>query len=125
MKLTPATLALRDALARVLAECWHEENVGDRWPDGEFREIWLHRADTALAAGAGRMSAAVDKVRREAFEAGASPALSVLLTELEEAGPGEYQDGLARAVLLLSQEMGMHYGAVFEAGVRTGRTQRG
>lgn len=122
MKLTPAILIMRSALARVLVECAHPDDPDAHWQvDPEF---WYRKADDYLADSQ-PLAVAVDRVRREAFESGASPALSVLLTELEEAVPGQYQDGLARAVLLLSQEMGMHYGSVFEAGVRIGRTQAG
>jgi hypothetical protein len=71
----------------------------------------------------GALVAGMRALRREGFEAGASPALSVVLVELQESPPGAYQEGLARAVTLLSQELGQHYGSVFEAGVRTGRKQ--
>lgn len=120
MKLTPATLVMRDSLAKVLAECAHPRDA-----ERQFRndpEWWTRLADDALSDHQ-PLAVAVDKVRREAFEAGASPAIAVLLTELEESVPGLYQDGLARAVVLLSHEMGQHYGSVFEAGVRVGREQ--
>jgi hypothetical protein len=127
VKLTPATMLLRDALARSLAICWHdgdEKLVDRRWENQTFRHHWQDRAADSLFNNPGHpVSVAVDKVRREAFESGGSPAISVLLTELEEAAPGEYQAGLARAVYLLSQEMAQHYGSVFEAGLRVGREQ--
>lgn len=122
MKLTPAILVMRSALARALVECKHGADADVYWQLD--REFWYRAADDLLSDSQ-PLALAVDRVRREAFESGASPALSVLLSELEEAVPGQYQDGLARAVLLLSQEMGMHYGSVFEAGVRIGRTQVG
>jgi hypothetical protein len=82
-----------------------------------------HQTAIDLMDEGGPLVAGMRGLRREAFEAGASPALSVLLTELQECLPGAYQEGLARAVVLLSEEMGQHYGSVFEAGVRLGRRQ--
>jgi hypothetical protein len=120
VRLTPATLTLRDALAKVLAECSHPRD-GDR-QFGENRDWWERLADDALSDRQ-PLAVAVDRVRREAFESGSSPAIAVLLTELEESLPGQYQDGLARAVVLLSNEMAQHYGSVFEAGLRVGREQ--
>jgi hypothetical protein len=120
VKLTPATLALRDALATVLAECAHPRDA-DRHLKND-PEWWYRLAADVISDGQ-PLAVAVDRVRREAFESGASPALAVVLTELEASLPGQYQDGLARAVMLLSNEMGQHYGSVFEAGVRIGREQ--
>jgi hypothetical protein len=82
-----------------------------------------HQAAIDLMDEGGALVAGMRALRREGFEAGASPALSVVLVELQESPPGAYQEGLARAVTLLSQELGQHYGSVFEAGVRTGRKQ--
>lgn len=82
-----------------------------------------HQAAIDMLDEGGQLVAGMRVLRREAFEAGASPALSVLLVELQECLPGAYQEGLARAVTLLSEELGQHYGSVFEAGVRTGRKQ--
>jgi hypothetical protein len=128
VKLTMATLALRDELAKVLAVCWHdgdEKLVNRRWDEGEaFQRPWLDRAqDLLFTGGTGAFAQAVDRVRREAFESGGSPAIQVLLLELQEAEPGDYQAGLARAVELLAQEMAQHYGSVFEAGLRVGREE--
>lgn len=120
MKLTPAVLAFRDALAQELAKCSHGDGWRGHWERN--REWWERLADDAISDSQ-PLRIALDKLRREALESGASPALAVLLTELEEALPGQYQDGLARAVTLLSQEMGMHYGSVFEAGRRVGRAE--
>lgn len=129
MKLTPATVSLRDALAKALAICWHDGDtvlVNRRWAeDRDFRQAWEDRAGDSLFNDPGHpVAVAVDRVRREAFESGGSPAISVLLAELEEAEPGDYQAGLGRAVYLLSQEMAQHYGSVFEAGLRVGRDQK-
>jgi hypothetical protein len=128
VKFTVATLALRDVLARSLAECWHDGDkklVAEKWENEPgFQQYWMDRAaDTLFNSPDHPVPSAIDRVRREAFEAGGSPAIGVLLTELEEAEPGEYQEGLARAVYLLSQEMAQHYGAIFDAGLRVGREQ--
>jgi hypothetical protein len=111
MRLTPAIAELLAALTRALAEhC--SMSTGQ-----------AHEAAVRMLDKGGGLAGAVDKIRRESFESGASPALSVLLSELQDSLPGAYQEGLARAVTLLSQEMGQHYGSVFEAGVRIGRIQ--
>lgn len=128
MKLTQATLELREELAKVLAACWHdgdEKLVARRWQeDAEFRGHWQGKAgDLLFTSGTGDFAKAVDRVRREAFESGGSPAIQVLLLELQEAEPGDYQTGLARAVELLAQEMAQHYGSIFDAGLRVGREQ--
>lgn len=123
-----ATLGLREELAKVLAACWHDGDakmVQQRWDEDQtFQQHWESRATDVLFNSGHPLAVAVDRVRREAFESGGSPSIGVLLSELQEAEPGEYQAGLARAVQLMSQEMAMHYGSIFEAGLRIGREQQ-
>lgn len=131
MRPTPAVLALRVALAKALLIAAHDGQLAtvvlaEHW-EAE-RLVWQGLADQLLDEEGSALAEAVNQLRREAFEAGASPALSVLLVELQESDPDGVQGdgygaGLARSVELLSQEMGQHYGAVFEAGRRVGRTE--
>lgn len=127
MRPTPAVLALRVALAKALLIAAYDGQLAtvalaEHWETE--RLVWQGLADQLLDEEGSALAEAVHQLRREAFEAGASPALSVLLVELQEADPDDgYGVGLARAVELLSQEMGQHYGAVFEAGRRIGRTE--
>lgn len=126
MKATPGLLALRTALAKALLVAAYDEllpatALGLHWTSEEAQ--WRGLADQLLDEEGSALAEAVGQLRREAFAAGASPALSVLLLELQEAEPGDYQAGLARAVILLSQEMAQHYGSVFEAGRRVGRAE--
>lgn len=128
MRPTPGVLALRVALAKALLIAAYDGQLAavalaEHWEPE--REVWQGLADQLLDEEGSVLAEAVGMLRREAFEAGASPAVSVLLVELQEMdGDGDgYGAGLARAVELLSQEMGQHYGAVFEAGRRVGRTE--
>lgn len=73
----------------------------------------------------GPLAKAVSTIRREAFERGASPAVGVLLAEIQDYGEKtQYRQGLERAVELLIESWAGSFKAAYDHGVREGRKQK-
>lgn len=145
---TPGLLQVRDRLAESLVTAAYPDTAVEvaitehlvAGPHGE-RSYWLNLAEIALESHPWRT--AVDTLRREAMEKGASPGLSALLSELQDAPAGltdddvdrmkdsstdfalgldtGYQRGLERAVELIAADMAQSSARAYEAGLRTGR----
>lgn len=145
---TPGLLQVRDRLAESLVTAAYPDTAPEvaitehlvAGASGE-RSYWLNLAELALESHPWRT--AVDTLRREAMEKGASPGMSALLAELSSVVPGVsdedadrlveestdfklgldtgYQRGLERAVELIAQDMAQSSARAYEAGLRTGR----
>jgi len=110
--ITDGLKELRDALAAVL-------NADEDWDDWSMVE----RVERLLESGP--IAKAVSTIRREAFERGASPAVGVLLAEIQDYGEKtQYRQGLERAVELLIESWADSFKAAFDHGVKEGRKQK-
>jgi hypothetical protein len=125
-ELTEGLRALRDALARILAD---QDTDGVPWEEiSEWqRDSYVQEVEELLDedSTAGLLSA-VDTLLAEGFRRGASPAVGVLLAELGGVVPATgylsgYQDGLARAVEILMTRDAEQRRDAYELGFRAGR----
>jgi len=134
---SPGRAQLRDRIAELLVITAHPQ-IG---PEQAVRENlwgaasdivanhWLERAENLLVSEPFRQ--AVDTIFREGLERGASPALQIILAEVQMRPAGTpksyetgFQDGLMRAVELIAEETAANANDAFEAGRRLGREER-
>jgi len=129
---------LRDRLAELLVITAHPGLTPEKAVAGHLwgaevattdRAYWLERAETLLISEPFRQ--AIDTIHREGIERGASPALQILLVELQDSPGGTprsfetgYQQGILRAIELISEEAARDALDAFEAGRKLGREER-
>lgn len=126
---------LRDALVYARQVRWERDNppVTDglkELRDALLTELWDHsevegaRDLVERMLEAGPIAKAVSTIRREAFERGSSPAVGVLLAEIQDSGPGNYRLGLERAVTLLTEAHVAKHHDAYKRGYRAGQADQ-
>lgn len=80
--------------------------------------------DIEKSLESGPLGQAVSTIRREAFERGSSPAVGVLLAEIQDHNRASaYRKGLERAVTLLTEAHAAQFHAAYKLGLKDGRAQ--